>query len=157
MKIEVIVNGNPQTGEVTERTRLLDFLRDQAGYTSVKEGCGEGECGACTVLLEGRPVVSCMVPAVQARGKRVTTVEGLAPEGELHPVQQAFLDCDAVQCGFCTPGMVLSVYALLRETPDPTEAEIRTAIAGNLCRCTGYLPIIEAAKLAAQRRRGVTA
>ncbi len=133
--------------------RLLDLLRNVFGLTSVKEGCSEGECGACTVLLDGKAATSCTVLAVQARGKSVVTIEGLSSDGALHPIQQAFIDHDAIQCGFCTPGMIMSAYALLKHNPSPTREEIRRGIEGNLCRCTGYLPIIDAVEDAARRMR----
>lgn len=151
MNIELTVNGEARSAQVDAGTRLIDLLRDEFRLTSVKEGCGAGECGACTVLLDGEPVCSCLVPAVQARGHEVLTVEGLARNGELDALQQAFLDCDAVQCGFCTPGMILTARALLRRNPDPSDREIRSALAGNICRCTGYAPIVRAVRTAAQR------
>lgn len=151
MNIELTVNGEARSAQVDAGTRLIDLLRDEFRLTSVKEGCGAGECGACTVLLDGEPVCSCLVPAVQARGHEVLTVEGLARNGELDALQQAFLDCDAVQCGFCTPGMILTARALLRRNPDPSDQEIRSALAGNICRCTGYAPIVRAVRTAAQR------
>lgn len=151
MNIELTVNGEARSAQVDAGTRLIDLLRDEFRLTSVKEGCGAGECGACTVLLDGEPVCSCLVPAVQARGHEVLTVEGLARNGELDALQRAFLDCDAVQCGFCTPGMILTARALLRRNSDPSDREIRSALAGNICRCTGYAPIVRAVRTAAQR------
>lgn len=151
MNIELTINGEARSAQVDAGTRLIDLLRDEFRLTSVKEGCGAGECGACTVLLDGEPVCSCLVPAVQARGHEVLTVEGLARNGELDALQRAFLDCDAVQCGFCTPGMILTARALLRRNPDPSDREIRSALAGNICRCTGYAPIVRAVRTAAQR------
>lgn len=151
MNMELTVNGEARSAQVDAGTRLIDLLRDEFRLTSVKEGCGAGECGACTVLLDGEPVCSCLVPAVQARGHEVLTVEGLARNGELDALQRAFLDCDAVQCGFCTPGMILTARALLRRNPDPSDREIRSALAGNICRCTGYAPIVRAVRTAAQR------
>lgn len=151
MNIELTVNGEARSAQVDAGTRLIDLLRDEFRLTSVKEGCGAGECGACTVLLDGEPVCSCLVPAVQARGHEILTVEGLARNGELDALQRAFLDCDAVQCGFCTPGMILTARALLRRNPDPSDREIRSALAGNICRCTGYAPIVRAVRTAAQR------
>lgn len=153
MIIELTVNGTPRSVEITPSMRLLDMLRNVLGLTSVKEGCSEGECGACTVLLGGKAVTSCTVLAVQARGKSVVTIEGLSSDGALHPIQQAFVDHDAIQCGFCTPGMIMSAYALLKHTPSPTREEIQRGIEGNLCRCTGYLPIIDAIEDAARRMR----
>lgn len=154
MNIEFTLNGAPAGAEVDPSVRLIDLLRETFRLTSVKEGCGAGECGACTVLLDGDPVCSCLVPAVQVRGHEVLTVEGLADpagNGRLGVVQQAFLDCDAIQCGFCTPGMVLTAHALLAKNPAPTDAEIRSALAGNICRCTGYMPILNAVRTAAGR------
>jgi len=151
--IELTVNGTPRSVEITPSMRLLDMLRNVLGLTSVKEGCSEGECGACTVLLDGKAVTSCTVLAVQARGRSVVTIEGLSSDGALHPIQQAFVDHDAIQCGFCTPGMIMAAYALLKHTPSPTREEIRRGIEGNLCRCTGYLPIIDAIEDAARRMR----
>ncbi len=153
MRIRVTVNGTAYEPEVDGETRLLDLLREGLHLTGTKEGCGEGECGACTVLLDGRPVNSCLVLAPQADGKRVLTVEGLADGERLHPVQQAFVEKGAVQCGFCTPGFILSTIALLTATPDPSDEEIRTALEGNLCRCTGYAKIVEAVRHAAALMR----
>lgn len=153
MIIELTVNGTPRSVEITPSMRLLDMLRNVLGLTSVKEGCSEGECGACTVLLDGKAVTSCTVLAVQARGRSVVTIEGLSSDEALHPIQQAFVDHDAIQCGFCTPGMIMSAYALLKHTPSPTREEIQRGIEGNLCRCTGYLPIIDAIEDAARRMR----
>jgi len=153
MNIRMTVNGRPYEREVDAETRLLDFLREDLHLTGTKEGCGEGECGACTVLMDGRPVCSCLVLAAQADGTEIVTIEGLADGDVLHPVQQAFIDTGGVQCGFCTPGFVLSVVALLANTPEPTDEEIRTALEGNICRCTGYEKILEAVRLAADRMR----
>jgi carbon-monoxide dehydrogenase small subunit len=153
MKIRLTVNGKPHECEVDAETRLLDLLREELHLTGTKEGCGEGECGACTVLIDGRPVNSCLVLAPQADGAQVLTIEGLADGEALHPIQQAFVDAGGVQCGFCTPGFIMSVYALLRDTPDPTDDEIRFALEGNLCRCTGYEKIVDAVRLAAARTR----
>ena len=145
VKLHLIVNGLPYEREVEPRRMLLELLREDFELTGTKEGCGLGECGTCTVLLDGRPIKSCIALAVQANGREVTTIEGLErPDGTLHPVQQSFIDHGAIQCGFCTPGMVLSAKALLEENPRPTELEVRRAIAGNLCRCTGYQKIVEA-------------
>ena len=145
VKLHLIVNGLPYEREVEPRRTLLELLREDFELTGTKEGCGLGECGTCTVLLDGKPIKSCIALAVQANGKEVTTIEGLErPDGTLHPVQQSFIDHGAIQCGFCTPGMVLSAKALLEENPRPTELEVRRAIAGNLCRCTGYQKIVEA-------------
>ena len=138
------VNEEPREIAVEPWWTLLDVLRDQLELTGAKKGCDRGDCGACTVLLDGKPIVSCTTLAVQAHGRRVTTIEGLMSEGQPHPLQQAFVDVGAVQCGFCTPGMVLAAKALLDENPSPTEDDVREAIAGNLCRCTGYAKIVEA-------------
>ncbi len=145
------VNGDPVEILVEPDWSLLRVLRDSLGLTGAKEGCGAGECGACTVILNGRTVNSCLMLALEAQGSEITTIEGLAtPEGGLHPIQRAFIDHGAVQCGFCTPGMILSAKALLEANPDPTEMEVREGIAGNLCRCTGYNQIVEAVLAAAQ-------
>ncbi|WP_025322204.1 (2Fe-2S)-binding protein [Deferrisoma camini] len=145
------VNGEDAIVAVAPHWNLLRVLREELELTGAKEGCGAGECGACTVLVNGRAVNACLYPAVEADGAEVTTVEGLAgPGGELHPIQRAFVEKGAVQCGFCTPGMVLSAKALLDRVPLPSEEEIRTALAGNLCRCTGYAQIIEAVQAAAE-------
>lgn len=145
------INGRQVDLLVDPRRRLLDILREDLGLTGAKEGCGEGECGACTVLLNGRPVNSCLVLAPEASGGEITTIEGLAREGRLHPIQEAFLEAGAVQCGYCTPGMVLTAKALLDRCPDPGDEAIKTAISGNLCRCTGYVKIVGAIRLAAAR------
>jgi carbon-monoxide dehydrogenase small subunit len=142
--ITVTINGALERLDVPSNMTLLQILRERLALTGTKNGCEAGECGACTVLLDGEPVNSCMMLAVECDGRQVLTVEGLAPEGDLSPLQQAFVDHNAVQCGFCTPGMVLSATALLRRNPDPTEAEIKEALVGNLCRCTGYVRIIDA-------------
>jgi carbon-monoxide dehydrogenase small subunit len=138
------LNGEEVTVQVKPSATLVEVLRDQLELTGTKVACGEGECGACTVLLDGKPVNSCLVPALKAQGREVMTVEGLAPLGELHPLQKAFVEHGAVQCGYCTPGMLMSAKALLDDNPNPTEDEIRLAISGNLCRCTGYAKIVEA-------------
>ena len=151
--ITLEVNGVAETAEVEVGQTLLRFLRDGLDLTGTKEGCNEGECGSCMVLLDGRPVNSCLVLAVEADGRAVTTVEGLSREGALHPLQKAFLAQAAVQCGFCTPGMIVSAAALLRENPDPTEDDVRKALAGNLCRCTGYRQIVDAVRDAAAAMR----
>ena len=143
------INGKAYELEAHPAERLVEVLRHQAGIVSVKEGCGTGQCGTCTVLLDGRPVVSCLTFAGDAVGREITTVEGMSEHGELHPLQQAFLAHGAVQCGFCTPGMLLAAKALLEEHPRPSEEEIRRGLAGNLCRCTGYQKIIEAIQAAA--------
>ena len=151
MNVRMTINGRPVEGEADAETRLLDFLREDLQLTGTKEGCGEGECGACTVLIDGRPVNSCLVLALQADGSDVRTIEGIADGDTLHPIQQAFVETGGVQCGFCTPGFVMAAYALLEATPNPTDEEIRTALEGNLCRCTGYERIIDAIRLAAER------
>ena len=138
------VNGIQAEVAVEPHRTLLDVLRDELALTGAKEGCGTGDCGACTVLLDGEAVPSCLVLAVDAEGRDVLTIEGLGMDGVLHPLQQAFIDHWAIQCGFCTPGMVLSALALLNENPSPTEEEVRRAISGNLCRCTGYAQIVDA-------------
>ncbi len=150
--IRLTVNGRTVSGEVEPRRGLADFLREDLDLTGTHLGCEHGVCGACTVLLGGEPVRSCLLFAVQADGAEVTTVEGLAPAGgPLHPVQEAFWDRHALQCGFCTPGMLLTAVALLRRNPRPTEAEIRLELSSNLCMCTGYVNILRAVQLAAAR------
>ncbi len=149
-KIKLNVNGNTFTISVPSQKTLLEVLREDLGLTGTKEGCSEGECGVCTVLLDGIPVRSCLLFAVDVRGRHVTTVEGLAQGEKLHPIQKAFIEQGAIQCGFCTPGMILSAKALLDHTPSPTEDEIRVAISGNLCRCTGYQKIIKAIQAASR-------
>ncbi|HTO95157.1 MAG TPA: (2Fe-2S)-binding protein [Bacteroidota bacterium] len=146
-----MLNGSLQQLDVPPNMTLLDLLRDEIGLTGTKRGCDAGECGACTVLLDGRAVNSCLVLAPQVSGREVLTVEGLAPLGTLRPLQEAFLDHGAVQCGFCTPGMLMSAKDLLDHTADPSETEIRQAISGNLCRCTGYQQIVEAIEYAARK------
>ncbi|MGC8492002.1 MAG: (2Fe-2S)-binding protein [Syntrophobacteraceae bacterium] len=144
--IRVTVNDVEYEVAVRPNQTLVDMIRYDLGLTGTKNGCGEGDCGACTVILDGTPVNSCLVLAMQADGRTITTIEGVEGKEGLHPVQKAFLEKGAVQCGFCTPGMVLSAKSLLDETPNPTEEEIREGISGNLCRCTGYLQIIDAVK-----------
>jgi len=151
--IELTVNGVARSGTAEPRTTLADFLREELTLTGTHLGCEHGVCGACTVLVDGEPVRSCLMLAVQARGTEVTTVEGLADGDTLHPLQQAFMESFAFQCGFCTPGFVMSTLALLREEPDADEARIREELSGNLCRCTGYQSIVEGVLLAAQRAR----
>jgi len=147
--IQLVVNGETVEAVVEPNRTLLQILREDLGLTGTKHGCGLGDCGACTVILDGKPVNSCLVLAVQAQGREVLTIEGLAEDGKLHPIQQAFVDKGAIQCGFCSPGMILAAKALLEDNPKPTELEIRTAISGNLCRCTGYQKIVEAIQEAA--------
>ena len=147
--IRLFVNGEPREGTVEPRTSLVDFLRDGLDLTGTHVGCEHGVCGACTVLLDGEPVRACLLLAIQMDGAQVTTIEGLADGERLHPLQQAFWDHHGLQCGFCTPGILLTAKALLDENPEPTDAEIREAIAGNLCRCTGYHFIVEAIRAAA--------
>ena len=153
-KIEIFLNGESCSFAVSEDETLLDTIRVKAGLEGCKRGCYSGECGACTVLLDGQPVNSCSYLSVQADGRSVVTIEGLTKGTELHPVQQAFYDAGAVQCGYCIPGMVLSAKALLDKNPAPSSDEIRKALSGNLCRCTGYTKIEEAVKLAAERLGG---
>ncbi len=156
MKIEFTLNGNPVSVEAPEDITLLKLLRDYLGFTGTKEGCGVGECGACSVILDGRLVNSCLTLAAQAGGRNVVTIEGVrAPDGGPNDLQLAFIEYGAVQCGYCTPGMVLAGEALLARNPDPDRKEIREAISGNLCRCTGYQQIIDAIQATAQRREGV--
>jgi aerobic carbon-monoxide dehydrogenase small subunit len=144
-RISFLLNGETVELEVEEHWTLLHLLREEFGLTGTKEGCGSGECGACTVLVDGKAVNSCLFLTVEAHGRQIMTIEGLAgPDGTLHPLQRAFVDHGAIQCGFCTPGMILSAKALLDENPNPNEEDVRHALAGNLCRCTGYLQIFEA-------------
>lgn len=144
MNIKFILNRKSYEMDIDPSLRLIDFLRNKLHLTGTKEGCGEGECGACTVIIDGEAVNSCLVLAVQIRDKEVITIEGLEENGELDGLQKAFIDNGAVQCGFCTPGMIMSTKALLLKNPHPTEEEIKTAMAGNLCRCTGYINIVKA-------------
>lgn len=152
--ITVRINGREYVAAVDVRTTLVDFIREQAGLTGTHVGCEHGVCGACTILFDDAPMRSCLLLAVQAAGAEVTTVEGLGTPDHLHPLQEAFRDHHGLQCGFCTPGFLMTTMALLRDNPAPTEAEIRAALTGNLCRCTGYQGIIEAVRDAAQRQRG---
>ena len=142
-KMQCTVNGQPVILRAYPMERLLDVLRSQPTLTGTKEGCGEGECGACTVLIDGEIVNSCLVPVGQVEGASITTIEGIANEDQLHAVQQAFIDCGGAQCGICTPGMVMAAVDLLGRNPNPSEADIRRGLAGNLCRCTGYIKIFE--------------
>lgn len=143
MQISFTVNGAPRSVEAFPMARLLDVLREQLHLTGTKEGCGEGECGACTIILDGQIVNSCLVPIAQVNGSDITTIEGVARQDQLHAVQQAFIDHGGAQCGICTPGMVLAAVDLLKRNPEPSETEIRNGLAGNLCRCTGYMKIFE--------------
>jgi carbon-monoxide dehydrogenase small subunit len=151
--ISFTVNGQEKTLHASPMERLLDVLRLELGLTGAKEGCGEGECGSCSVLMDGMLVNSCLVPALQAAGSSIVTIEGLAAGETLHVLQEAFLNCGGAQCGICTPGMILAASHLLREKPEPTLEEIREGLAGNLCRCTGYSQIVEAVAEAASRSR----
>ncbi|HOR41971.1 MAG TPA: (2Fe-2S)-binding protein [Atribacterota bacterium] len=151
INIKVNINDKDYDLKVKPNTLLLDLLRNELGLTGTKRGCDTGECGACTVIMDGLTVNSCMVLAAEVNGKNITTIEGLEKGGQLHPIQESFMEEGAIQCGFCTPGMVLSAKALLDKNPDPTDEEIRVAISGNLCRCTGYTKIIKAIKSAAQK------
>ena len=144
VRIELTVNGLPRELFVVPMATLLEVIRDDLGLTGAKKGCGKGECGACTVIMDGRAVPSCLVLAASADGREIITIEGIAENGELHPIQEAFVRHYASQCGFCTPGMILTVKAYLDENPNPTEGEIREALDANLCRCTGYEKVIEA-------------
>jgi carbon-monoxide dehydrogenase small subunit len=144
VELALTVNGDPVRLAVSPAATLLDVLRDKLELTGTKLGCGDGECGACTVMLSGKVVNSCLVLAVECAGAEVLTIEGLAPNGRLHPLQQAFVDHGAIQCGYCTPGMIMAAYALLEENPEPSEADVKRGLEGNLCRCTGYRKIIDA-------------
>ena len=151
MQIDCTVNGEQRNVHAHPMSRLLDVLREQLHLTGTKEGCGEGECGACTVKLDGQIVNSCLVPVAQVNGANITTIEGVAHGDELHAVQQAFIDHGGAQCGICTPGMILAAVDLLERNPAPTEADIRNGLAGNLCRCTGYMKIFESVVRACQK------
>jgi carbon-monoxide dehydrogenase small subunit len=152
-KISATVNGDPQEFLADTGMTLLDALRDELGLTGSKEGCGSGDCGACTVIMDGRMVCSCLVLAVEAEGRILQTIEGIAEGGRLHPVQEKFLEHAALQCGYCTPGFIVATKALLERNPDPTESEVRYWLAGNLCRCTGYDKIVRAVMDAAATMR----
>jgi carbon-monoxide dehydrogenase small subunit len=152
-EIAFTVNGKPMHVHVYPMDRLLDVLRHELGLTGTKEGCGEGECGSCSVLLDGVLVNSCLIPVLQANGANILTIEGLAPDGCLHALQQAFIGCGGAQCGICTPGMILAARHLLDKKPRPTVEEIREGLSGNLCRCTGYMQIVEAVAEAARQGR----
>lgn len=151
MKIQLHLNGRDTEVDVPPDRRVIDLLREDLGLTGTKEGCGTGECGSCTILVDDISSLSCLMLAVQLQGRRVTTIEGLAQGENLHPVQEAFVEYGAVQCGFCTPGMILSAVHLLRQNPNPTGEEIREGLSGNLCRCTGYAKILEAVEAAARK------
>jgi carbon-monoxide dehydrogenase small subunit len=151
MRVELVVNGESREADVWEGESLLYALRERLGLPGSKNACEQGECGSCSVLLDGTLVCACLVLAAQAQGREVVTVEGLARDGALHPVQEAFVEAGAVQCGFCTPGLVVATADLLAHSPDPSEDEIREALSGNLCRCTGYAKIFDAVRLAASR------
>ena len=152
--LEFRLNGEALTLAVKPSAMLIEVLRDQLDLIGAKEACGRGECGACTVLLEGKAITSCITPALKAMNKEVVTIEGLGGRGGLHPLQECFVEYGAIQCGFCTPGMILSAKALLDEKPQPTEQEVRAAISGNICRCTGYAKIVQAVLGAAERIGG---
>ncbi len=151
--INCTVNGAPQSLDAHPMARLLDVLREQLHLTGTKEGCGEGECGACSVMLDGRIVNSCLVPVAQVEGAWIKTIEGVASGDQLHAVQQAFIDCGGAQCGICTPGMVMAAVDLLERNANPSESEIRTGLAGNLCRCTGYMRIFDSVVRACREER----
>lgn len=152
-KIELKINGRAHSLEVHENQSLLNVLRDELDLTGTKYGCGEGQCGACTVLVEGTPMRSCVTPAASVQGHEITTIEGLERDGQLHPMQQAFLDEDALQCGYCTPGMILSAIALVNNNDNPSEAEIVDAMQGNICRCGTYSRIVAAIQRAAHNTK----
>lgn len=154
IKISFNLNGQDVSVLADPNKRLVDFLREDMGMLSVKEGCGEGECGACTIIYNGDAITSCLMLAGQVNGAKVVTLEGVSENGELNYIQEAFVDAGAVQCGFCTPGMVLSAKALLDKNPNPTHEEIRRAISGNLCRCTGYSKIVKAVEMARDAKGG---
>ena len=151
LPLTMIVNGKQVTLQIESDELLVDVLRDRLDLTGTKIGCNEGECGACTVIMDGKAVLSCLIPAMRAQGQEITTIEGLSDGDILHPLQQAFVEHGAVQCGYCTPGFVMSAKALLDENPHPTRDEIKETIAGNLCRCTGYVKIIEAIEAVANQ------
>jgi carbon-monoxide dehydrogenase small subunit len=156
LRVTILLNGQEKTAEVKPNLTLLELLRDELGYTGTKVGCETGDCGACTVLIDGEPVNSCLVLAVETDGRAITTIEGLEHEGKLDDVQEAFIRHNAVQCGYCTPGMILAGRALLDRNPSPTEEDVREAVSGNLCRCTGYVNIVKAI-MAAADKNGVEA
>ena len=152
-QLNVTINGKFMSVLVDPSIRLVDFLRDNLFLTGTKVGCGKGECGACTVIMNGKAVTSCIIPVMRAEGAVIETIEGLSKQGELHPLQQEFIEKGAIQCGFCTPGMIMSAKALLDENEDPTPAEVKEALGGNICRCTGYVKIEEAVLSAADKLR----
>ncbi len=153
MKIELIVNGVRKTLDVEPNELLINVLREKLGLTGTKYGCGIGECGACTVMVDSEPVLSCLTLAIEVNGKQITTIEGIAKDGQLDPVQEAFIEEGAIQCGYCTPGFIITAKTLLRENPNPTREEIIEYIKGNLCRCTGYVNIVKAIQKAAEKIR----
>jgi len=152
-KVRLTVNGQPYEATVEPRTTLVDMLRIDFGLTGTHVGCEHGVCGACTVLMDGQAVRSCIMLALQADGASLRTVEGLSSDGELHPLQEAFMECHGLQCGFCTPGFLMSVFELLEHIPDPSDEEIRDALGGNMCRCTGYQSILESVRVASKKLR----
>ena len=154
-KVTITVNGVKHTKSVEDRTLLVNFLRDELGLTGTHVGCDTSQCGCCTVHLNGRAVKSCTLVAAQANGAQVVTIEGMAKKGKLHPIQQAFSDCHGLQCGFCTPGMIMATAGLLKDNPNPTEEQIYKGLEGNLCRCTGYINIVKAVKRSAKLLRGL--
>lgn len=154
-KVTLTINGFPRTLLVGPHETLLDTLRDRLFLTGTKKGCDSGSCGSCTVIINGKPVLSCITPTLRCEGKNIETIEGVAKNGMLHPVQQQLVDKGAIQCGYCTPGIVMTVIPFLKEKDQPTEKEIREALSGNLCRCTGYVKIIEAVKHAAKEMKNV--
>ncbi|MFN8544462.1 MAG: (2Fe-2S)-binding protein [Candidatus Binatia bacterium] len=154
-RVRVTVNGTPYEATVDVRMTLVDLIRHELGLGGTHVGCEHGVCGACTVILDGKPMRSCLMLAVQAEGAEILTVEGLAPDGTLHPVQEAFREAHGLQCGFCTPGFLLTTLDLLRQKPDPSDDEIREALGGQLCRCTGYQSILKSVRLAAEKLRAV--
>lgn len=149
--LEFILNGNPVKILVEAGELLVDVLRNKLRITGVKKGCAEGECGSCTILLDEKPVYSCIIPAMKAQGKKIITIEGMSKHNKLHPIQEAFIEAGAVQCGFCTPGMILSTKALLDKNGFPSDDEIKQALSGHICRCTGYAQFVEAVKIATKR------
>ena len=152
-KVEIVVNGRKQAGDVEDRTLLVNFIRDSLGLTGTHVGCDTTQCGCCTIQVNGRTVKSCTMLAAQAEGADVVTIEGMAKKGKLHPIQQAFSECHGLQCGFCTPGMIMATAGLLKDHPNPTDEEIYRGLEGNLCRCTGYINIVKAVKRSAKLMR----